>query len=105
MELVEPRAPSFAETWFRLNERNWCQGDPRRESQVWAIKEAVLKVLGTGLRLDPREVEVLDMSDGRASVRLWGAVATRHAALGGGELSVDIEDEQSMVIAVAWMAS
>ena len=60
---------------------------------------------GTGMRLDPREVEVLDVAEGQGSVRLWGDAAERHAALGGGELSVDIEDEQSMVIAVAWMAS
>ena len=105
LEVVESRAPSFARTWFRETERHLCQGDPRLESQVWAVKEAVLKVLGTGMRLDPREVEVLDVAEGQGSVRLWGDAAERHAALGGGELSVDIEDEQSMVIAVAWMAS
>jgi phosphopantetheine--protein transferase-like protein len=105
MEVVESRAPSFARTWFRETERHLCSGDPRRESQVWAIKEAVLKVLGTGMRLDPRDVEVLDIAEGHGTVRLWSEAAERHAALGGGELSIDVEDEQSMVIAVAWMAS
>jgi phosphopantetheine--protein transferase-like protein len=105
LEVVAARAPSFAETWFRPEERQWCGGDPRRESQVWAIKEAVLKVLGTGLRLSPIEVEVLEVSDGHASVRLRGEAATHHAALGGGELTIDVEDEQTLVIAVAWMAS
>ena len=105
MESVEERAASFAETWFRPTERAHCQGDARRESQVWAVKEAVLKVLGTGLRLDPREVEVLSIEDNQVHVRLWGAAQARHAALGGGEIRVDLEDEQTMVIAVAWMAS
>ena len=65
LEVVESRAPSFARTWFRETERHLCQGDPRLESQVWAVKEAVLKVLGTGMRLDPREVEVLDVAEGQ----------------------------------------
>jgi phosphopantetheine--protein transferase-like protein len=105
MEVVEARAPSFAETWFRLSEQKMCNGNPRFESQVWAVKEAVLKALGTGLRLDPREVEVLEVANGRASVRLWGEASQRHGALGGGELVVDVEDEQTLVIAVAWLAS
>ena len=105
MEYVEPRNASFAETWFRPSEQKLCQGDARKESRVWAVKEAVLKVLGTGMRLDPREVEVLEMRESQARVRLWGAVHARHAALGGGEITIDLEDDQTMVIAVAWMAS
>jgi phosphopantetheine--protein transferase-like protein len=105
LELVEARAPSFSETWFRSSERTMCKGDPRRESQVWAIKEAVLKALGTGMQLSPRDVEVLNVSKGRAEVRLYNDASQRHAALGAGELTVDIQDEQTMVIAVAWLAS
>ena len=105
LERIEARAPSFAETWFRPSERGMCKGDPLRESQVWAIKESVLKALGTGMQLDPRDVEVLDIANGRADIRLFGEAGQRHAALGGGELSVDVQDEQSMVIAVTWLAS
>jgi phosphopantetheine--protein transferase-like protein len=105
LEVVEARDSSFAETWFRPSERQLCSGDPRQESTVWAVKEAVLKALGAGMRLDPREVEVLCIDDGHAEVRLWGEVLSRHAALGAGSLTVDIEDDQAMVIAVAWMAS
>jgi NAD(P)-dependent dehydrogenase (short-subunit alcohol dehydrogenase family)/phosphopantetheinyl transferase (holo-ACP synthase) len=105
LERVESRAASFSETWFLPSEQKFCGGDARRESQVWAIKEAVLKVLGTGMRLDPREVEVLSIESGQVDVRLWGSARSRHAALGGGEIAVDIEDEQTMVVAVAWMAS
>jgi phosphopantetheine--protein transferase-like protein len=105
LEMVEVRDPSFAETWFRPSERRMCGGDSRMESTVWAVKEAVLKAMGTGMRLDPREVEVVSVQQGRAEVRLWGEVLARHAALGGGGLTVDIEDDQTMVIAVAWMAS
>ena len=105
LEVVESRAPSFSETWFRSSEREMCQGDPRRESQVWAIKEAVLKALGTGMQLNPRDVEVMDIANGHAEIRLYDQARQRHAALGGGDLSVDIQDEQTMVIAVAWLAS
>ena len=54
LEVVESRAPSSREHGFRETERHLCRGDPRLEESVWAVKEAVLKVLGTGMRLDPR---------------------------------------------------
>ena len=81
MESVEQRLP-FAETWFRPTERAHCQGDARRESQVWAVKEAVLKVLGTGLPRPPRggSAEHRRQPSPRAIV---GAAQARHAALGG----------------------
>jgi phosphopantetheine--protein transferase-like protein len=105
LEIVEERHPSFAETWFRPSEREWTAGIASRESQVWAIKEAVLKALGTGMRLDPRDVEVVSVRDETVEVRLWGEVSDRHAALGRGDFTVTIEEQGTMVVAIAWMAS
>ena len=57
--------------------------DPAAVTAVWCVKEAVLKALGTGLRLDARLVEVVALRPFRAEVRLYGGAADRAAALGG----------------------
>ena len=105
LEVVESHPPSFAKTWFRTSEQGWAQGDAQKESAVWAVKEAVLKALGMGMALDPREVEVLGIADGQADVRLWGEVLARHASLGGGDLRISVENDRAMVVVIAWMAS
>ena len=63
LEAVTPRAPSFFETYFTPSELEWVLTS--KESQVlistliWSAKEAVLKALQTGLRVDTREIEIL----------------------------------------------
>jgi NAD(P)-dependent dehydrogenase (short-subunit alcohol dehydrogenase family)/phosphopantetheinyl transferase (holo-ACP synthase) len=105
LEVVEPRPPSFSETWFRSAERALTGGEPRLESQVWAIKEAVLKSLGMGMALSPLDIEVVQLGPRAASVVLWGEARARHGALGGEPLRISLQDHGSMVVAVAWMAS
>ena len=105
LEIVQERPASFAQTWFRPEERAWSQGVPRRESQIWAIKEAVLKSLGTGMALSPVDIEVLEVCGDTAQVVLWGDARMRHLAMGGGELKISLEAHGEMVVAVAWMAS
>ncbi|MBM4369717.1 MAG: SDR family NAD(P)-dependent oxidoreductase, partial [Deltaproteobacteria bacterium] len=57
MEKVEARSEAFVDEWFSAEERRWASGDADRTA-VWAVKEAVLKALGAGMALSPREVEV-----------------------------------------------
>jgi 4'-phosphopantetheinyl transferase len=63
LELVEPREASFAADWFTVAERA-AVDEARSEERdqlvtlIWSAKEAVLKVLRKGLRLDTRQVEI-----------------------------------------------
>jgi phosphopantetheinyl transferase len=87
LERVEVRPESFGRTWFRDDERDLV-GDPERQTIAWAVKEAVLKWLGTGLRSSPHDVRVVEISEGTATVVLTGPSAELHARLGGDALEV-----------------
>lgn len=63
LERVEPRDPSFAETFFTASERSrisQISADMRDRfvTAVWSAKESALKALREGLRRDTREVEI-----------------------------------------------
>ncbi|MGC5362326.1 holo-ACP synthase [Streptomyces sp. DT24] len=69
----------------------------------FAAKEAVLKVLGTGMAggVRPCQVAVLREDDGAPAVRLTGAAAARAATLDLHEISVTITHKRDLVLAVA----
>lgn len=63
VELVEPRPAGFAADWFTPAERAAVAAAGAEERDVlmtliWSAKETALKVLRSGLRTDPRRVEV-----------------------------------------------
>lgn len=63
VERIEPRFPGFEEDFFTDRERTALSAflDDRHAlgvTLVWSLKEAVLKALRQGLRLDTRQVEV-----------------------------------------------
>jgi 4'-phosphopantetheinyl transferase len=84
LEVVERRDASFGATWFDASERALA-ATPLEETAIWAIKEAVLKALGTGLAMPPAQVRVVALRDGAADVEL-GPEAEKHRA--GAPLSV-----------------
>lgn len=63
LELVEPRSDAFVATWLAASEQRAVEalGEPARSvavNAVWTAKEAALKVVREGLRVDPRSVAV-----------------------------------------------
>jgi 4'-phosphopantetheinyl transferase len=62
LEIVEPRAPALVRQFFTDSEAALvaASGPARDEivARIWSAKEAVLKLLGLGLRLDTRAIEV-----------------------------------------------
>jgi acyl transferase domain-containing protein/phosphopantetheinyl transferase/NAD(P)-dependent dehydrogenase (short-subunit alcohol dehydrogenase family) len=82
LERVAPRDPAMIEQFFTAGEQDLARrldgeagqaGSGVHFSHLWAVKEAVLKSLGLGLRVDTRQVEVKNLGpDGTAEVALWG---------------------------------
>ena len=87
LEQVCARPDSFGRTWFSDDERRLL-GDPERQTVGWAVKEAVLKWLGTGLRASPHDVRIVEIGEGTARVALAGDSAALHTRLGGAPLRI-----------------
>ncbi len=104
METIEARSESFAAEWFTPAEQAWAHS-PEDRTAVWSVKEAVLKALGAGLALSPREVEVRSIRYGQADVHLLGEVAATHARLGGAALRVRVGSYLGRVVATAVFAA
>jgi holo-[acyl-carrier protein] synthase len=66
----------------------------------FAAKEAVLKLIGTGDGVDPREVEITH-EDGRPVVRLSGVAAALAAEAGVGVIDVSLSHSGDHALAVA----
>ena len=98
IEQVEPRPQAFVEEWFAPEE--WpLLVDDGACARAWAVKEAVLKALGVGMAVSPREVRVVSLVE--PSVRLVGEAARRHRELGGAPLRVRTGQWGKRVVALA----
>lgn len=81
-----------------------CGGDAERLAARFAGKEAVLKVLGTGIEgVGLGAVEVLNESGGRPTVSLSGGAAevADRLSLSAFELSLSHEQDYALAIATA----
>lgn len=63
VERVETRSRAFLDDYFTDEEKNWMSGSPEDlpglwPTLAWSAKEAALKALRVGLRLDTRAVEI-----------------------------------------------
>ncbi|MBI3178322.1 MAG: polyketide synthase dehydratase domain-containing protein, partial [Deltaproteobacteria bacterium] len=105
VEKIERRDPSFAATYFTPEEQAQAQADPdRRLTAMWAVKEAMVKALGVGARVDLREL-VTDERDGTWHVTLSGQAREVAEALGVVETSIEVEHDRERVFARVQLAS
>ena len=77
LEIVEPRSAAFVAEYLTPSEQSFVRraADPDVAANVvWSAKESALKALRTGLRRDPRDVEVTT-EDGAS--RCWRRLSVR----------------------------
>jgi holo-[acyl-carrier protein] synthase len=89
---------------YTAAELQFCAGDPGRLAARFAGKEAVLKVLGTGVNgIGMREVEIVSQESGRPVVALHGRAAgiARTLSLNCFELSLCHEEGYALAVATA----
>lgn len=87
---------------YRASEVEFAAGRSDRLSTRLAGKEAVLKVLGTGVRgIGLRDVEIVSEPDGRPTVRLHDEAAVRAAELGIETIEISLCHEGEYALAVA----
>lgn len=92
----------FLQRIFTEQEIQQCRGKALKLAGRFAAKEAISKALGTGMRgISWRELEVVQLSTGRPSVRLYGNASVRARQLGLSAFDVSISDLASFAIAVA----
>jgi holo-[acyl-carrier protein] synthase len=92
----------FLQRVFTEQEILQCRGKALKIAGRFAAKEAISKALGTGMHgISWRELEVVQLSTGRPSVRLYGNASLRARELGLSAFDVSISDLASFSIAVA----
>ncbi|MEN9787039.1 MAG: hypothetical protein RLZZ299_2303 [Pseudomonadota bacterium] len=105
LERIVPRDGALLRTWYTPEEQARF-GSDRDVTIAWAVKEAVLKALGSGMRVSPRDVEVLGVGSRAVQVRLHGEAAVRLAQRGNPPLHAAIVDHgDGRVVATVLLAA
>ena len=75
LEEVVERSQPFLKSGFCPMEKAPAGSDPLLQNLAWSAKEAVLKALGEGMALNPRDVELISSDRSTLEVKLHGQVA------------------------------
>lgn len=90
----------FLERIYTPDELAYCGGKAQRLATRFAAKEAVMKVLGTGIRgVGWKEIEVVRRRGQPPTIRLHGRAFARAQTLGMTELAVSLSHSRTHAIA------
>ena len=91
---------AFLMRCFTLREREYITGHPQRIAGNFAVKEAVSKAMGTGLRgMGLSEIEVLRDELGKPYIHLYGNAEKKAEAVGIDVWHVSISNLEELVVA------
>jgi len=91
----------FLRRVYAPSELELCCGKSSSLAVRFAGKEAVMKALGTGARIDWKEIEILAHPNGQPFVRLSGKAQARAAGLGIAGFSISLSHSREYAVAVA----
>jgi holo-[acyl-carrier protein] synthase len=98
--VAERWGPRFLNRIFTPGELAYARGRPPQLAARFASKEAVMKLLGTGVRgVGWREVEVIRQRTGAPAVALHGRALRRAQGLGLGDVSLSISHSREYAVA------
>jgi len=105
-QMVERHRERFLDRVFTAAEQEYCQRQVKNVERLagrFAVKEAVMKMLGTGWQngIAWTDIETVNDPLGRPVVRLSGKVAQMAADLGIEQVSVSITHTSDLAIASA----
>ncbi len=99
---VERWGVRFLNRIYTPTELAYARGRAPQLAARFASKEAVMKLLGTGIRgVAWREIEVVRQRSGAPAVALHGRALQRARRLGLGELSLSISHSREYAVAFA----
>jgi holo-[acyl-carrier protein] synthase len=103
-QTLERFGERFLRRVYTPEEIDYCAGNIQRLAARFAAKEAVMKVLGTGIEgVGWRECEVVSLPRGKPVLRLHGGAARQAIALGiiATDLSLSHTREYAMAVVIA----
>lgn len=105
-QLIERHGDRFLNRVFTAAEQDYSKKNRRRMEHLggrFAVKEAIMKVLGTGWRngIAWTDIETKNDSLGKPTVQLTGKIATIAEQIGVKDISISITHTKELAIASA----